>query len=102
MNCFVTKGTIHYEIIGSGFPLMFLHSMGTEYRSMKTWIEPIFTTVSGFQRIYIDLPAHGRSEINEEFYSSDDMLENILDFIDQIIPNQELSLIGHSYGGYMA
>lgn len=56
----------------------------------------------GVQRIYIDLPAHGRSLIDESFNSPDDMLLNILNFIDMIISNQALSLIGFSFGGYLA
>ncbi len=63
MNCIVTKGSINYEVIGSGFPILILHSMGTDHRSMKSWLEPIFNNLIGFQRIYIDLPSHGRSLI---------------------------------------
>ena len=102
MNCLVTKGSIYYEIIGSGFPIIIMHSMGTDHRSMKAWIEPIFNNIQGFQRIYIDLPAHGRSTIDENLNSSDDMLLNILDFIDKTIPNQGFSLLGFSFGGYLA
>ncbi|WML24631.1 alpha/beta hydrolase [Neobacillus sp. OS1-33] len=102
MNCLVTKGSIHYEIIGSGSPILILHAMGTDHRSMKSWLEPIFKNLIGFQRIYIDLPAHGRSLIHEDFSSSDDMVANILNFMDQKIPNQDFSIIGFSYGGYLA
>ncbi|MGN5650449.1 alpha/beta fold hydrolase [Bacillus sp. Brlt_9] len=102
MNCPVRKGSIYYEIIGSGFPLLIMHSMGTDHNSMKVWIEPLFDEVQGYKRVYIDLPAHGRSLIDKDFNSSDDMLTNILDFIDTVIPNQEFSLIGCSYGGYLA
>jgi pimeloyl-ACP methyl ester carboxylesterase len=79
-----------------------MHSMGTDHRSMKTWIEPIFKNIQGYQRIYIDLPAHGLSFIDENLKSSDDILLNILDFIDKTIPNQAFSLIGFSFGGYLA
>jgi pimeloyl-ACP methyl ester carboxylesterase len=102
MNCLVTNGNIYYEIVGSGFPILIMHSMGTDHRSMKTWIEPIFENIQGYQRIYIDLPAHGLSFIDENLKSSDDILLNILDFIDKTIPNQAFSLIGFSFGGYLA
>lgn len=102
MNCLVKKGSINYEIIGSGFPIIIMHAMGTDLRSMKAWIEPIFNDFNGFQRIYIDLPAHGKSLINDNLKSSDDILSNVLDFIDQKIANQRFSLIGSSYGGYIA
>ncbi|CAG9609406.1 alpha/beta fold hydrolase [Pseudoneobacillus rhizosphaerae] len=102
MNCLVTNGNIYYDIVGSGFPILIIHSMGTDHRSMKTWIEPIFENIQGYQRIYIDLPAHGLSFIDENLKSSDDILLNILDFIDKTIPNQAFSLIGFSFGGYLA
>jgi pimeloyl-ACP methyl ester carboxylesterase len=102
MNCLVTNGNIYYEIVGSGFPILIMHSMGSDHRSMKTWIEPIFKNIQGYQRIYIDLPAHGLSFIDENLKSSDDILLNILDFIDKTIPNQAFSLIGFSFGGYLA
>jgi pimeloyl-ACP methyl ester carboxylesterase len=102
MNCLVTNGNIYYDIVGSGFPILIMHSMGTDHRSMKTWIEPIFENIQGYQRIYIDLPAHGLSFIDENLKSSDDILLNILDFIDKTIPNQAFSLIGFSFGGYLA
>ncbi|PES62100.1 alpha/beta hydrolase [Bacillus cereus] len=102
MDCLVAKGSIYYEIVGNGFPILIMHSMGTDHKSMKAWIEPIFDKIQGFQRIYIDLPAHGRSLIDENFNSSDDMLLNILNFIDMTIPNQAFSLIGFSFGGYLA
>ncbi|WP_285857011.1 hypothetical protein [Mesobacillus subterraneus] len=40
MDCEVRKGTIHYEILGKGFPLLILHAMRTDHRSMKAWIAP--------------------------------------------------------------
>jgi pimeloyl-ACP methyl ester carboxylesterase len=102
MNCKVKMGSIFYEVIGDGTPLLILHSMGTDHRSMKAWIEPIFKHINGYQRIYIDLPAHGNSVIDENLKSTDDMLVNILDFIDTVIPNKTFSLIGFSFGGYLA
>jgi pimeloyl-ACP methyl ester carboxylesterase len=102
MNCSVAKGSIHYQVVGEGFPILFLHAMGTDHRSMKAWSEPVFSRINGIQRIYIDLPAHGRSLITDDFHSSDDMLLNILDFVDQTLFNQDFSVIGSSYGGYIA
>ncbi|WP_130293812.1 alpha/beta fold hydrolase [Fictibacillus sp. BK138] len=102
MNCKVKMGSIFYEVVGEGKPLLILHSMGTDHRSMKAWIEPIFKHINGYQRIYIDLPAHGKSAIDENVRSTDDMLVNIFDFIDTIIPNKTFSLIGFSFGGYLA
>jgi pimeloyl-ACP methyl ester carboxylesterase len=102
VDCKVRKGTIHYEVLGKGFPLLILHAMGTDHRSMKAWIEPVFNELYGFQRVYIDLPAHGRSIIDDTVNSTDDMLENLIEFIDATFGEQKYSLIGSSFGGYLA
>lgn len=102
MNCDVTKGSIYYEVYGEEFPVLILHSTGTDHRSMKAWIEPIFETIQGFQRIYIDLPAHGRSMIDEHVKSTDDILTNILYFIDKTLYDRAFLLLGFSFGGYLA
>ncbi len=102
MDCKVRKGNIHYEVIGKGFPLLILHAMGTDHRSMKGWLEPVFNEIEGFQRVYIDLPAHGRSDIDNNVKSTDDLLGNLLDFIDDTFWEKEFSLIGASFGGYLA
>lgn len=102
MECKVRKGTIFYESIGEGLPLIFLHSMGTDHRSMKAWSEPIFENMKDFKRIYVDIPAHGLSHIEASLQSSDEILSNILDFIDELFPYEGFLLVGHSYGGYLA
>jgi pimeloyl-ACP methyl ester carboxylesterase len=102
MICTVSKGKIHYEIVGEGHPVLILHAMGTDHRSMMAWVEPIFNKRTGFQRIYADLPAHGKSEIFADMKSSDDMVQNLLELIDSLLPEQSFSLIGTSFGGYLA
>ncbi|MBH0168235.1 alpha/beta fold hydrolase [Fictibacillus sp. 18YEL24] len=102
MLCKVKRGSIHYEVIGEGMPLIILHSMGTDHRSMKAWLEPIFKNKRGYQRVYVDLPAHGHSEIDSTVKSTDDILSNVLEFIDIVFSNNEFALLGASYGGYLA
>ncbi|ANC77518.1 alpha/beta hydrolase [Fictibacillus phosphorivorans] len=102
MLCRVTRGSIFYEVIGEGLPLIILHSMGTDHRSMKAWMEPIFKNKSGYQRVYVDLPAHGYSEIDSTVKSTDDILSNVLEFIDEAFSDKEFALLGSSYGGYLA
>lgn len=102
MDVKVSKGNIHYQVYGEGFPLIILHAMGTDHRSMKGWLEPVFEDIVGFQRVYVDLPAHGKSEIDESVNSTDELLENLLDFIDEAFGEIEFSLVGASFGGYLA
>lgn len=92
---------LFYETVGCGHPLIILHAMGTDHRSMKSWLEPIFQNADGFQRIYMDIPAHGQSSCNS-VQSTEDMVQIILAFIDDMIGERSFSLIGHSFGGYIA
>jgi pimeloyl-ACP methyl ester carboxylesterase len=102
MLCRVTRGSIFYEAIGEGLPLIILHSMGTNHRSIKAWMESIFKNKSGYQRVYVDLPAHGYSEIDSTVKTTDHILSNVLEFIDQTFPDKEFALLGSSYGAYLA
>jgi pimeloyl-ACP methyl ester carboxylesterase len=47
------------------------------------------------------VPAHGLSKIDQSVKSTEDILSNVLQFIEQMGFN-EYSIIGHSYGGYLA
>lgn len=102
MNCQVKQGTIFYEEYGQGHPLIILHAMGTDHQSMKEWLEPVFQDKPGWKRYYVDIPAHGRSSIRESVKGTEDMLGMLLEFIDTQLPNQKFSMIGMSFGGYLA
>ncbi|MGD8188968.1 alpha/beta fold hydrolase [Brevibacillus ginsengisoli] len=101
-----SKGTIHYEIHGEGHPIVILHPLAMDYRAMKYWMEPIFENpklaLNQYQRIYVDLPAHGHSQLTAEVKTSDDLLVSLLEFIQMLLPNRSFSLAGMSFGGYMA
>jgi pimeloyl-ACP methyl ester carboxylesterase len=69
---------------------------------MQAWMEPLFANRPGWQRIYIDLPAHGHSHVKEWVTTSEDILHVILGFLDDFIPEKRFTLAGKSYGGYIA
>lgn len=102
MNCNVKNGTIFYEEYGQGIPIIILHAMGTDHRAMKAWLEPVFQDNTGWKRYYLDVPAHGGSLINEFVNGTEDMLDMILEFIDAVLPDQRFSIIGMSFGAYLA
>ncbi len=49
---------LYYETSGSGFPVVFLHTAGTDGRVWKHFVEKL---PSGIQAIVPDLPGHGKS-----------------------------------------
>ncbi|MFC0190179.1 alpha/beta fold hydrolase [Fictibacillus aquaticus] len=101
MEFSIGNDTLYYEMEGHGHPLIILHSMGTDHRSMRAWIEPIFEPSEDVQRIYVDIPAHGRS-VCSDVRSTEDMVRLLREFVETAIPDGQFSLVGHSYGGYIA
>ena len=64
--------------------------------------EPIFSSLSGFHRIYIDLPAHGCTP-SYQVQNLDDIYTHLEQFIDQRIGStSHFLLVGSSCGAYLA
>lgn len=76
--------------------------MGTDHRSMKAWMEPVFEKYTGWQRIYLDLPALGRSKVADWVKTTDDILDLILVCLESIIANRRFALAAKSFGAYIA
>lgn len=93
---------LNYKVVGTGNPVIAIHGYYADHRLMEGCLEPIFTNVEKYQRIYIDLPGMGKSAISDNISSSDEILDIVIKFINIIIPNQSFILIGESYGGYIA
>lgn len=102
MQCTIKNLSIHYEIIGEGKPIIMIHGYYPDHRLMTGCMEPIFKTINGYKRIYIDLPGMGKSESDEWITSSDNMLDILIEFIEKIIPSEDFLLVGESYGGYLS
>ncbi len=108
---------VYYEIFGKGEPLLFIHGFGIDSSVMKKGFEPVWKnglvanlSVAGeappkwqeFMRIYFDLPGMGNTKETTGIIKADDMLNVILGFIEKVIPNRSFSVVGYSYGGYLA
>ncbi|WP_176560107.1 alpha/beta fold hydrolase [Brevibacillus dissolubilis] len=102
MKCQLNQITVHYEEIGEGKPILFLHGFAYDLRQMKGACEPIFEGIPGYRRIYLDLPGHGHTKGEAWMDSSDQILQVVLDFIDQVLPGQAYAIGAFSYGSYIA
>ena len=99
----LVKGVpVRYESRGSGRPVVMIHGFTLDRRSLVGCMEPVFAGRTGWRRIYFDLPGMGRTPGSGAIASSNDMLDVVLGFIDAVIPGQRFSLVGQSYGGYLA
>lgn len=92
---------VHYEEFGSGRPVFMLHGWTLDHHAMLQH-ERLFAARSGWRRIYPDLPGMGRTRGPDWVANQDDVLDIVLAFIDALAPRQRFSLIGTSYGGYLA
>jgi pimeloyl-ACP methyl ester carboxylesterase len=102
MQIEINDVNIYYEIYGDGIPILAIHGFTPDHRLMKGCMEPIFTTRTGYQRIYFDLPGMGKTPSSSTIENSDDILLLVLGFIDSIIGKKPFLIISESYGCYIA
>ena len=92
-------GLIDYEIFGSGKPVLIIHGWGISRITMKGAYEPVFESLEGYKRYYIDLPGMGESE-HGSVKNSDDILEILHGFATDVI-GEKFIIAGQSYGGLL-
>lgn len=94
--------TLHYVERGAGTPVLAIHGWTPDHRLMLGCLEPVFDTAPGYRRLYPDLPGMGRSPAPPSIASSDDVVDAVLEFVDEVIGDAPFLLVGESYGGYVA
>lgn len=92
---------IYYKIIGEGKPILILHGFSIDHRGIMTTVEEAIKSEK-YQRIYIDLPGMGNSPAPTTQFNADRLLEILIEFTNEIIGDQSFSILGYSYGGYLA
>lgn len=99
----ILETDLYYEAYGEGIPMIIIHGWGVDHHIMSGCMESIFEENNHpFKRIYIDLPGMGQSKASKRIKRSDDILDVLLAFIDEILPDQPFILVGESYGGYLS
>jgi len=93
---------LHHLIIGDGHPVLILHGSRLDHRHMMESLEPTFENLEGWQRIYVDLPGHGLSPAQDSIQSQDDLLDAVISFAKQALPDRKFAVIGESRGSYLA
>lgn len=92
---------MHYVEHGDGAPILVLHGSGVDHREMVGAVEPIFSELAGYRRLYPDLPGMGQTPAGA-LHSADAVLDLLLAFIDGVIGDGQFRLMGHSAGAYYA
>ncbi len=102
MHCTIRDLDVYYEVYGEGQPILMIHGYRIDHRVLSMSLEPLFEERDGYQRIYLNLPAMGKTPARDWVENSDVMLDVVCDFIDAVIPNENFLVVGQSYGGYLA
>ncbi|BFH63327.1 alpha/beta fold hydrolase [Paenibacillus azoreducens] len=102
MKCELDSVTVHYEVFGSGQPILMLHGFSCDHRLMTGCMEPIFTHRPHWKRVYMDLPGMGRTNGIDDILSSNEMLEIVDAFVEKVFQQEPFLLAGESYGGYLS
>ena len=94
---------IFYESRGKGIPILIIHGWRVDHHVMSGSMENMFHGhYKRFFRIYIDLPGMGKSQVNNNVKTADDVLDILIKFIDSIIPGRKFLLVCDSWGGLLA
>jgi pimeloyl-ACP methyl ester carboxylesterase len=92
--------TLHVQAHGSGRPLVVLPSFSLDHAAMAEAIEPAFSDVAGWMRLYVDLPGTGSSPPGEP--RSDVVLDDVVGAVQDQLGDERFVVAGWSYGGYLA
>ncbi|NKB50622.1 MAG: alpha/beta fold hydrolase [Rhizobiaceae bacterium] len=69
---------------------------------MMESLEPTFESLTGWKRIYVDLPGHGLSPPQDSIKTQDHLLTAVIDFANQALPDKKFAIVGESRGSYLA
>ena len=102
MEVELPNGRIHAVKHGEGDPILIMHGGGLDHRHMQDALEPVFEDVSGWRRVYIDLPGHGASLVDDSVNCHDDVLNMVSAFASRAFDGERFAVIGESRGSYHA
>ena len=98
-----TGHRIHYQEVGDGFPIVFLHGSGpgaSGYSNFKHNYD-VFAA-AGFRAVVIDLPGFGLSSKPDDVNYDTDFFVATLDAFLNAMDIQSCALLGNSLGGAIA
>lgn len=92
-----TLHNLNYRVSGEGRPVVFLHGF-LESISMWDFLKPFVN----IQCVFVDLPGHGKSVLNEELELTMTSTAEAVIQITKELGIDSYDVIGHSMGGYVA
>ena len=94
----VNQTALHYEFVGQGKPLLFIHGLGS---SIRDWENQIPYFAERYRVVALDLRGHGRSDKPPGPYSSQLFADDIAALI-RSLGMGPANVVGLSLGGFIA
>ena len=92
------RQVIHYEVLGQGEPVLFLHGwMG----SWRYWLPAMEAVAEHFRAYSFDFGGFGDSDKDTETHTIDDYVKQVIAFLDGM-GIARCCLVGHSMGGMVS
>ena len=91
-------GFVHYEVLGRGRPLIFLHGW---VGSWRYWIPTMQAASISFRAYALDQWGFGDTAKNDELYSLDGQVDLLSGFLEQM-GMAKVALVGHGLGAVIA
>ena len=70
--------SVHCAEYGAGMPVLALHGAGVDHREVAGALEPVFSEIPNYRRLYPDLPGMGLTPAPGTITSNDDVLDLLL------------------------
>ena len=93
---------VAFESRGEGTPVVLIHGWLGDHRYMRADLEPVFAGGSGWRRIYLDLPGHGRTPAPPWLGDQAQVIGVVIEALRAIVGDEPFAVAGNSYGGYLA
>ena len=90
---------IHYEVLGRGHPVIFLHGWAGSWRY---WVSSMQTVAYAYRSYALDFWGFGDSAKNRAYYGLEAQTDLLEDFIHQMGIIDKVALVGHGLGGMVA
>lgn len=94
----IKEGLVHYEVIGRGRPLVFVHGW---IGSWRYWVPAMEELSAGHRTYALDLWGFGDSDKLSAYYDVDAYVELLAEFLEQLGVGPA-PIVGHALGGLVA
>ena len=95
---FLDNAIVHYEVLGKGRPVFFLHGW---VGSWKYWIPSLQVTSTSYRAYALDLWGFGETAHNATAYSLDQQADMLRAFMDKMGIGK-IAIVGHGLGAMVA